>query len=513
MIAPHMQHLQSCFPFLAADVVGATLNRFNGDLEAAASHLLEQKGRQGLKRSIDEVVDVDDVLLVCGSPIVRTPTEQKAPDVECIDDAVTQREPVEESDSIIQIQDAEVRTADDNDDVQCIESNVPLSQTSASSSSSRGSTPSSQDVAKLCAKERRLLNIRRLREERDAAVAKELARQWRQQERHQMQARVVLQKDIDMAAALQLEEGGLQSTCGICDAICLSRPSAAKFAAACSRDECSQRSKTMCFKLLACGHPCNGLSSEESCNVPCCRCGDCKDESCGVCLDKLSESPVIRLDCGHCVHYGCAINMIESIDWKGRKIAFAALECLSGCGKLLSHPSLAAKMAPILAKHAQIAKNVKYRAAQDAEKKDKDDKVNTDDSASLKKLLAKYNYYECFRCREPYFGGLAECGEGAQDPEPEAVQCPSCVLDGKGGVCAKHGAEFMAIKCDFCCNEALFNCHADSTMYCDVCHHDNLSQKVKPCDPSKCPLGGKHPAGRTRKYAMGCAACRCEMIG
>jgi len=366
---------------------------------------------------------------------------------------------------------------------------------------------------KLTEHESRVERRRHLREARDAAVAHELALIWKQEER-----RLCLESK-HMALAFQLQEGGVQANCRFCSAICLT-PSSER-AAFCSSQECSTKGKQVCSKVLSCGHPCNGICEESQCNVPCCTCGKFKDETCGICLDKLPESPVILLDCGHCIHYGCAVNMIKSVDWRGRKICFAALRCLSGCGKLLSHDCLSELMAPIMAKHAQIEHNVKQRAALDkaapgdakgkrtkgkrARQKGGEDQV---EDLDLKTLLAKYVYYECYKCREPYCGGLAECrAEDAAEPDPESVQCPSCMLDGKGGACPTHGAEFMAIKCDFCCSEALFRC-GGSVMYCDTCHQMPNGQ-LKDCDPTKCPLRGEHPKGKTSQWMMGCAACRC----
>merc|ERR1712216_200687 len=185
---------------------------------------------------------------------------------------------------------------------------------------------------------------------------------------------------------------------------------------------------------------------------------------------------------------------IKNVGWRGRKICFAALHCLSGCGKLLSHDSLSELMAPVIAKYAQIEHNVKQRAARDnaSATNAEGERGGQAGDVDLKTLLAKYVYYECHKCRDPYFGGLAECrAEDAAEPDPESVLCPSCMLDDKGAACPKHGAEFMAIKCDFCCNEALFRC-GDSVMYCATCHQ-RPGGPVKDCDPTTCPLGGKHP--------------------
>lgn len=328
----------------------------------------------------------------------------------------------------------------------------------------------------------------RLREERDAALASAIANVMEQDWRREVQ------QQEDAAIALQLEEGGLQVPCRFCGAVCLA--ASADLAGVCTNEACTTKSQVICGKMLSCGHPCNGLRDEAACNVPCCVCSEIKDEQCGICLDKMSESPVIMLDCGHPHHYGCALNMAKNANWRGCKMAFAAVSCLSGCGKLLSHNSLSEHMDPISKRYDQVVRNVQQRAAADG--------CNDD----LKTLLTKYKYYECYNCREPYCGGMDACAPGAPEPAPDTVLCPSCVLN--GSECPKHGAEFMAVKCDYCCKEALFRC-GGSTMFCAECHETAWSTKVKECNPETCPLRGNHPKGKSSQYNMGCAACRCEM--
>jgi len=404
----------------------------------------------------------------------------------------------------------------------------------AQSSSSHGSLLQSDfEMARaLAARQRRARARRRLREARDAVIARELARLCEERERIDDE-----QAGLSAALALQAAEGSEQSSCRFCNMLCL--VASATKAAFCQQKVCTDKGKLACDKLLACGHPCCGMHGESQCDVPCCQCGDGKDQSCGVCLDKLSESPAIRLGCGHCMHMGCAVAMIENLDWRGRRVSFAALNCPSGCGRMLSHPCLADRMAPFEVKRKQIERNVVQRAVQDASPKavakgkpkvkgkgkgkkevNGEEIVQAEEASSatsvgldLRELLSKYIYYECFRCREPYCGGLAACEAGAADvaePKPEEVQCPSCMLDGSGGACPKHGAEFMAVKCDFCCSEALFRC-GGGAHYCQRCHGP-LTGKVYECDPAKCPMLGRHPKGKTTNWAMGCAACRGENI-
>lgn len=348
----------------------------------------------------------------------------------------------------------------------------------------------------LADREQRAAERRQRRDARDGAMAREMACRWAREEA------LVQNTDAAVARTLQAEEGGAQGFCRCCEALCWAP---ADLAPRCQKQACVDRAGQFCEKLLNCGHPCCGVRGESACDVPCGQCGDGRGRTCGVCLDALSESPAIALACGHSMHMGCAVSMIENVDWRGRKICFAALRCVSGCGKLLDHPALASRMAPAVAALAFVERNVVQRAALDA-----GGRGSAAERLDLQALLGKYVYFQCFRCQQPYCGGLQECevAGAMKEPAPESVQCPRCVLDAQGGACPAHGDEFMAIKCDYCCNEALFRC--GTVMYCNPCHGNNVGGSPKPCDPSKCPLGGQHPKGMTSSWMMGCAACRGE---
>lgn len=75
-----------------------------------------------------------------------------------------------------------------------------------------------------------------------------------------------------------------------------------------------------------------------------------------------------------------------------------------------------------------------------------------------------YCYYECFKCKKPYFGGLKNCQAAAeQDNRVEFKKedlvctkcCPILTLEDK---CPKHGVDFIDFKCRHCCSIALWFC-------------------------------------------------------
>ena len=75
--------------------------------------------------------------------------------------------------------------------------------------------------------------------------------------------------------------------------------------------------------------------------------------------------------------------------------------------------------------------------------------------------LFKLSYYECFKCKQPYFGGMKDCEnaqeENKQEFKKEDLVCASCSAVAIGGGvqnCPKHGLDYIEFKCKFCCNIA-----------------------------------------------------------
>ena len=81
-------------------------------------------------------------------------------------------------------------------------------------------------------------------------------------------------------------------------------------------------------------------------------------------------------------------------------------------------------------------------------------------------------------------------------------------------MCEKHGDEYIAWKCMFCCSEALFVCGGGSAYYCEHCH--DVGRKFEDCKGRNCPLGILHPppSANVKLSAMplGCSACRADRI-
>ena len=137
-------------------------------------------------------------------------------------------------------------------------------------------------------------------------------------------------------------------------------------------------------------------------------------------------------------------------------------------------------------------------------------------------------FYECFKCKKPYFGGMQDCAqalesENSDDLNPESLLCKKCAVKELGygeSFCKKHGNEFIDWKCMRCCNMAVFFCRGGTYTFCTPCHNDamasrnNITNKCK--GGPKCPLGlASHPIASTNKsscFPMGCSLCRSEKL-
>ena len=139
--------------------------------------------------------------------------------------------------------------------------------------------------------------------------------------------------------------------------------------------------------------------------------------------------------------------------------------------------------------------------------------------------LFKLAYYQCFKCKVPYFGGMKDCiaaQAAAADFKPEDLVCAKCSSKSLGlgsSNCPKHGTDYIEFKCKFCCSISQWFCWGN-THFCEPCHKrqcngDYVSRKKVselPKCPGKdlCPLKVAHPPNGT-EFSLGCAICRNEV--
>ena len=64
--------------------------------------------------------------------------------------------------------------------------------------------------------------------------------------------------------------------------------------------------------------------------------------------------------------------------------------------------------------------------------------------------LHKLSFFECFKCKDPYYGGMNECGEG-REYKKEDLMCGKCVSEQWKGLgktnCEIHGNDYIEFKC------------------------------------------------------------------
>jgi E3 ubiquitin-protein ligase MYCBP2 len=91
--------------------------------------------------------------------------------------------------------------------------------------------------------------------------------------------------------------------------------------------------------------------------------------------------------------------------------------------------------------------------------------------------MYKCAYYQCFKCKTAYFGGMKDCIQAQQEGQvykPEELVCSKCSADALGahaGItnCKKHGTDYIEFKCKFCCSIAQWFCWGN-THFCEPCH-------------------------------------------
>ena len=113
----------------------------------------------------------------------------------------------------------------------------------------------------------------------------------------------------------------------------------------------------------------------------------------------------------------------------------------------------------------------------------KDPRLKNKDDAYYNDLqgyaMKRLSYYQCFKCNEPYFGGMKAC-EAVNDYnnfKKEELVCGKCAAVSVGGGiknCKIHGMEFIEYKCKFCCSIAQWFCWGN-THFCEACHKKQCS--------------------------------------
>ncbi|XP_065186981.1 E3 ubiquitin-protein ligase MYCBP2-like isoform X2 [Sycon ciliatum] len=348
----------------------------------------------------------------------------------------------------------------------------------------------------------------------------------------------------------------------------------------CTKRQCKERNASACSKRLPCGDWCGGIAGEEKC-LPCLQspcCGDSNqasataaapaatstanttvcsssitgsstddntccnnngangavievaravhytaDDTCAICYtDTLGEAPAIQLSCGHIFHKHCCDTLLEK-QWSGPRISFQFLKCPSCEDCFMEHPSLDTRTIPMVGLFKRVKEKALLRLEVDKELEN--EAITNPCSEFYQKpaeyAMKRYAYYLCHDCERPYFGGDAQCAVQVVGAEfdPQELMCGHCSNVRGVEVCPKHGTDFIAYKCRYCCTLAVYFCWG-TTHFCPICHDVNggeLRYQTKfpscPVGPTckklegvPCPLGIKHPP-TGEEFAIGCVVC------
>lgn len=320
----------------------------------------------------------------------------------------------------------------------------------------------------------------------------------------------------------------------------------------CSAEECVEKRDLCCDKMKECGCPCNGVRDEEEC-LPCLKHDlDVAEDFCSICyVEALKDAPCIQFsgDCDHVFHYQCILNKINA-KWPGARISFEFLNCPL-CQTPMDHPALEKPMKEVKELYTHVKQKALERLAYEGRMKDPAIVQASGRFYENPAGFAMYEYlfYMCFKCNTPYFAGGYQCQEANAPFDPEELVCPSCQPQSVDD-CPKHGKDWLAFKCRYCCNYANWYCWGRAH-FCDHCHKSGVWQKLcefrtgknkkqvweydqcaslkEPvaaigkdkslsteeketallkllCDPSTCPIGIAHPPTGF-EFGLGCSMC------
>ena len=257
-------------------------------------------------------------------------------------------------------------------------------------------------------------------------------------------------------------------------------------------------------------HLCSGVLGESVCSLNCLQCdGNGGEEWCSICfVDELRGQPVVRLVCGHEFHFLCLMKQINS-GFAGVRISFGHIQC-SLCKQRVAC-EMVKDIGAAAAKWISLENKVTSKALTRLRAEGRAHEPAEAGEAPEKYAMRIYSYYLCKRCSEPYFAGLAICGDMDEGADRLCKECKGVNKE----VRCRHAEEYLQWKCRFCCSVRTFMCW-NSTSFCADCHRkqvsgDYLSRKPISAFPvcsgrGQCPLGVDHP--HCQEFFLGCMLCK-----
>lgn len=226
----------------------------------------------------------------------------------------------------------------------------------------------------------------------------------------------------------------------------------------CNNKACFTHLSQSCKKKKSCGHACCGVTGElvRDC-PPCLKCSNSTD-ICVICIEPLSDFPMLTIDCGHSFHYGCLKNYMSKSD--PNIISFNNTKC---------------PLCRVWIKHRKFDKNIylkknldlfdKVRAVASKQVKllglsDDVPEVIAHGGDTIEYAMWKFEFFKCKKCKEPYCGGQRICGDSVATVPAKKWTCPDCDPQ-------LIGTDVKL--CDFCDDPALYFCWGTNFM-CNDCH-------------------------------------------
>ena len=232
---------------------------------------------------------------------------------------------------------------------------------------------------------------------------------------------------------------------------------------------------------------------------------------CGI--NRLKNSPIIRLKCSHYFHYDCVIHRLEK-KWNTNEVNLTFTKCPI-CNQKISASFKLYDDNQLIQEVNSFIEHMKNLIINQIQKDSLSLDISSDSDYFLDHALRTLNFYECNLCNNIYFGGIRDCGE-MDDHEnhfKHEMICSSCK-----NYCSLHGSDHMIYKCRFCCTIASYFCFGHSH-FCETCHpnafhllhgknQDRLKNTVPQCaGKDSCPLQLDHPPNG-EEFAIGCAICK-----
>lgn len=116
--------------------------------------------------------------------------------------------------------------------------------------------------------------------------------------------------------------------------------------------------------------------------------------------------------CGHILHVHCLMERLKK-RWLTPRIEFGYLDCVD-CKQRMSAPHCPSINTEIV-ESSKIEEDVKKKSFERAkfEGLDKHDRLKDPNDPYYQKLpeyaMFKCAYYQCYKCKGPYFGGMKDC--------------------------------------------------------------------------------------------------------